>query len=60
MVVRGFKQLIFTGKLPSSDNAGEEGHHTDGELSESGRHFEGNTNEFDAINVLCLSHQMKR
>lgn len=56
-----FRRLIFTGKLPWTDNAEEEGHHTDGKVTESSGRFEENTNELDAINVVfAKSHQMKR
>lgn len=59
MIIERFCRLIFTGKVPWTDNAEEEGHHTDGKVTESSGRFEENTNEFDAINVLCLQSPIK-
>lgn len=59
MVIKMIRQLIYTGTLPRTDNAEEEGHDADGKVTEGSGRFEENTNEFDAINVLCLQSPFK-
>lgn len=59
MVIKRIRRLIFTGTMPWTDNAEEEGHDADGKVTEGCGCFEENTNEFDAINVLCLQSPFK-
>lgn len=54
-----FSNALQSLVMPSTDSAEQEGHHTDGKVSESSGRFEQNTNDFDAINVLCLESPFK-